>query len=219
MTSKALRKYLFVLLISLISFNLEAQLKIKILKSPHSIILSEDSITIRVKFINTTDKDYLIFYTRTALPYKNPSDFYIDKLSPPTSIIVIANDQKIEAEPKFKFEYFQKEFLDFEAQKKFDKEQSDLWQLHDKLIRNRIKAAEANPLLIPSKSYKVVDYYVLTKDIELQPGDSKLKIGYCCQNIFRFEKTSINKFKTEFKNAEIFIGTVYSKDKHITIRK
>ena len=218
-TMTAFKKYYFILLIFLVSFNLQAQLKIKILRSPHSIEESRDSISIRVKFINFSDKDYLLFYTKTALPYKNPTEFYLDKWSPPTSLVVITNSQKIEARPKFKFEYLQVEFLDFEKQKKFREEQSKTIRLHESLIRSRIKAAEANPILIPANSHKEIEYNILTKDIQLSPGFHKIKIGYCCENIFRFEKTNIDKIKSQYKNAEIFIGTVYSKEKSITIRK
>jgi len=213
------KKYYFILLIFLVSFNLQAQLKIKILRSPHSIEASRDSISVKVKFINFSDKDYLLFYTKTALPYKNPREFYLDNWSPPTSLVVITNSQKIESEPKFKFEYLQVEFLDFEEQKKFHEEQSKTIRFHESLIKSRIKAAEANPILIPANSHKVIVYNILTKEIQLSPGFHKIKIGYCCENIFRFERTSIDNIKSQYKNSEIYIGTVFSKEKPITIKE
>jgi hypothetical protein len=214
-------KLLFILvLIALLSFNSQAQIQIKILKSPYSIKTTQDSITVKVKFRNSSNKNYLLFFTRNPLPYSNPVSFYFDKWSPPTSIVVFTSSQNIEAEPKNRFvpkEVFPP--LDYEVENKFYEEQSMRWKLQDNLIKKRIYEAETNPLLIPSKTHFDIKYSILTKDIKLDPGIYKIKIGYCCENFFRFDSTSRNKIKSQFKNAEIFIGTVYSKEKSIVIKE
>jgi hypothetical protein len=210
MTNKIIIRRILPVIVLLNGLNSHAQIDLRITTYPRIENLSKGSIIkVTVRYINQTKKNYILFYSK-VLPYKKPSEFYIDTLIPPTTIAIFTDSQGQLVKPRVQFKYYQAEFTDFEVQKRFEKTQEKLFSLQDSLKKIQIKETERIQFLLPSDNFKDIEYLISTKDYLLHPGFFNLQIAYECESVLCFEKSVRDKIKSQYKDAEIYFGKIQS---------
>jgi len=218
--NKNYRSFMRLLLILIIAYcgnNSQAQIKLSILNCPDKFRLTDDSLKVKVRFKNLTNKDFLLFYTQNPLPYNNPADFFQGQPSPPTSFVTFIDGQQLIAKQKIQFNYKQVQFLDFEEEKKFSEEQTKLMNLQDSLIKSRIRIAVKHPIILQARGHTDIEYTVNAIELILHSGDYKIAIGYQCDTFLRFKKTVLDSIKSHYEKAELFLGKIQSNPVKIMI--